>query len=243
MILIPECTVDFYRADERSAFHQSIDTWQSFGRGIVPGGKLMVDNFSVGEAVYRLRRPVDGYFMKPIDGDCQFLVNGFIPTFVGNGNLAWDAYNNWQNVIHETFQTLYAKRPFEMSPEEQRQWDILNEMIDIVSYRNETPIVVRQIGRVTQDRSQQLRQITWVDGRKEQVSFDIMPPEFASYKVGQYFEADVERDPRNGRMRQVRHVQRVHSLPPLPESQLDEFWKSLPSTESLPKSNRDWTQH
>jgi len=106
---------------------------------------------------------------------------------------------------------------------------------------NET-IVLRQIGRITQDRSPQIRQITWVDGEKEQVSLDLMPPEIAKYKVGQYFEANVERDQCSGKLLRVQHVQRIRSLRPLTKKTLEKFWNSLPTTSSLPRSNRDWTQ-
>jgi hypothetical protein len=242
MIFMPAHVVDFYQECDRMIHRQRVDVWQEFASGVLPGATIPVNGFSVGDATYRLRRPVQGYFMRQADGSCLFLVDGFNPTFVGKGERARDAYDNWRDLLHEVFQTLYGKRQFEMTDEERDQWSVLDGMIDVVSYRNETPLVVRQVGCVSGHRTGQPMEITWVDGRKERVCFSQMPPEFAGYQVGQYFEADVEREPLSGRLNRVRHVQRIHSLRPLTGSQLEEFWDSLPGTDSLPRSNRDWTQ-
>jgi hypothetical protein len=146
-----------------------------------------------------------------------------------------------EDQVHEGFQDLYGKRPFEMTREEAQRWDILETMIDVVSYQNETPVVVRQLGQVTQVHRGP-RQITWVDGRKEIVGLDVMPPEFARFKPGQPFEAVVERDPVTGQLRRVRYVHRVASLRGLSDSELAKFWNSLPGTSTLPESTMDWSR-
>ena len=153
---------------------------------------------------------------------------------------AHESYLDWRDRVHEAFQDLYRKRPFEMTEREQEQWRALQDAIDVVGYRNETPIVVRQIGKVS--RARLPRQITWIDGKTETVALDDLPGEFASYKPGQPFEADVERDPLTWRLRKVRHVQRIHSIPPMAQAELQRFWATMPGTSSLPTSDRDWTE-
>ncbi|MBN2291015.1 MAG: hypothetical protein JXM70_01240 [Pirellulales bacterium] len=240
MILMPTAYVDFYPAADPVIYRDEVGTWQRLSAGM-PGGTLSVRNISVGEAKYRLRSPVRGYFMRLHDGSWEFLVDGFSPTFVGHGNRADEAYQDWRDFVHVKFQDLNGKRPFEMDEKEQRQWRVLENMIDIVGYRNETPVVVRQIGKVTKARP--LPQgITWVDGRSEMVRFDVMPPEFASYKSGQYFEADVERDPLTDKLRRVRYIQKISSVRPMFEGQAQRFWDGLPTTADLPESSHDWTK-
>jgi len=241
MMLMPAHTVDFYRETDRMIHREEADQWDRFSAGLQPGGTIPVSEIHVGEAAYRLRRPVRGYFLRKGDGTCEFWADGFSPTFVGSGQRADDAYRDWRDRVHETFQDLYGKRPFEMSEDDGRRWSVLDEMIDVVGYRNETPVVVRQIGRVTQARPLP-RQVTWVDGSKDSVNFNVMPAEFAGYKAGQYFEADVERDPLNWRLRRVRHVQRIKSVPPMTTAAADGFWESLAGTASLPETSRDWTE-
>lgn len=220
---------------------ETVDRWSRAASGFVPGGFVPVSAILVGEANYRLRQPVRGHFLR-VDGiACEFWVDGFSPCFVGRGVKTREAYLDWRDQVHETFQELYGKRPFEMTSEERERWHVLEHMIDVVSYRNETPIVVRQIGQVTQARPLP-RQITWVDGRKDGVHLDLMPPEFAGYKPGQPFEADVERDPLTWKLRKVRHVQRISTIHPLSATELQKYWKSMPGTNTLPASDRDWTE-
>ncbi len=240
MILMPAAHVDFHYEADPMSYREEVDKWQRFSSGL-PGGTLPVSEIPVGQVTYRLRSPVQGYFVRQPDGSCEFWVDGFSPTFVGHGNRVNEAYQDWRDIVHENFQDLHGKRPFEMDEAEQRQWRVLEEMIDIVGYRNETPVVVRQIGQVTQARPLP-RQITWVDGRRELVRFDVMPPEFASYKAGQYFEADVERDSLTDKLRSVRHIMKLSSVRPLPEGQTQRFWGGLPTTADLPESSHDWTK-
>ncbi len=241
MILMPAPTVDYFRDGHRIVYEERLGGWQSVSSGILPGEVFPVSELHVGDAVYRLRAPVRGHFQRIDDGSCRFWAEGFSPTFVGSAGRADQAYSDWRDRIHEAFQELYGKRPFEMTEEDRERWDVLDALIDVVAYRNETPVTVRQIGRVTQARPRP-RRVTWIDGSSERVEFGRMPPEFAAYKVGQYFEADVERDPRTWKMIRVRHIQTICSLPPMPQGETDEFWGSLPGTSTLPKSARSWTE-
>ncbi|MBM4094906.1 MAG: hypothetical protein FJ276_36675 [Planctomycetes bacterium] len=182
-----------------------------------------------------------GEFLPANDGTCEFWVEGFSPEFAGKGLHAHEAYRDWRDQVHEAFQDLYGKRPFEMSEEGLDRWQILEDMFDVVGYRNEASVTVRQVGQVTQARPLP-RRITWVDGTSEFVNLDDMPGEFASYKPGQPFEADVERDPLTWKIRTVRFVRRIRAIQPMADGELQVFWQSLPATSALPSSERSWTE-
>jgi hypothetical protein len=207
--------------------------------GVVRGGTIPLSEISIGETRYRLREPLCGKFLPGESVPCEFWVDRFSPTFVGKGIHAQDAYRDWRDQVHEAFQDLYRRRPFELTSEDRARWNVLESLIDVVSYRNETPMVVRQIGKVSQARPLP-RKVTWIDGRSDYVSLELMPPEFASYRPGQPFEADVERDPRTGRLLRVRYVRRIKAIPPMSDSELQTFWDSLPGTTGLRVSERNW---
>ena len=209
--------------------------------GFFPGGVIPLSEIRIGETCYRLRESLRGEFLSADDFTCEFWVDGFRPEFIGRGERAHDAYRDWRDQVHEAFQELYGKRPFEMNEEDQKRWQVLESFIDVVGYRNETPVVVRQVGQVTRTRPSH-RRIEWVDGKSESVNLDDWPGEFASYKPGQPFEADVEHDPLTWKMRKVRFVRRVGAIHPMAEGELKRFWQSLPTTRSLPVSERDWTE-
>jgi hypothetical protein len=209
--------------------------------GFIPGGIIYLSDIRIGETCYRLRQTLLGEFLPVDKGLCEFWVGGFSPTFIGNGVQALEAYHDWRDRVHEAFQSLYGKAAFELSEEEQQQWRVLENIIDVVGYRNETPVVVRQLGKVVQSRPLP-RKIEWIDGKSEIVRLENMPGEFAGYKPGQPFEADVERDPLTWRLLRVRSIRRISTITPMTPAKLQEFWQSLPATNSLPISDRKWTE-
>ncbi len=221
---------------------QAADTpWCRSGAGFLPGGSMPLSQIQVGEALYHLRRPVQGMPILVGRAEWEFWVEGFSPLFVGRGTHAEAAYRDWCDQVHEAFQDLYRQRPFDMAPDDLKKWDVLQDLIDVAAYQNEAPVLVRQLGQITQARPKP-RQITWADGSKENnIDLRLLPEEFAGYKPGQWFEAIVERDPITWRLRRVRFVQRVPSLNPLSGADLERYWASLPTTASLPRSKRDWT--
>ncbi len=215
--------------------------WSLPGPGFLPGGSVHLSQVQVGETTYPLRRPVRSVSVPNGRGGWEFWVDGFSPRFVGRGACAEAAYRDWRDQVHEAFQALYRMRPFEMGPDERQAWDVLEGLIDVIGYQNDMPVLVRQLGQITQARPLP-RQITWVDGTKEtDIDLGRMPDEFAGYKPGQWFEAIVERDPRTWRLRRVRFVQRTPSIPSLSGTALEPYWTALPSADSLPGSKRDWT--
>jgi len=222
-------------------FEERVDQRSWAPSGFIPGGVIPLSEIQIGETCYRLRDSIRGKFLPADEGTCVFWVKGFSPQFMGKGSRAHDAYRDWRDQVHEAFQELYGKRSFEMTEEELARWQILEDMIDVVGYHNETPIVVRQIGQVMQARPLP-RRIKWIDGTTEPINLEDMPGEFARYKPGQPFEADVERDPVTWKIRKVRFVRRIGSVPALAAADLQKFWQGLPATNSLPTSNRKWTE-
>ena len=238
------CDLTYFVVDSVIAGDVRTDTLdrQSWApSGFFPGGVIPLSDIQIGETCYRLRELLNGEFLSAEDFTCEFWVDGFSPQFVGKGTRAHDAYRDWRDQVHEAFQDLYRKRPFEMSEEDTERWQVLENSIDVVGYRNETPVVIRQVGQVTRTRPKH-RQITWIDGKTEPFNLDNWPGEFAGYKPGQPLEADVERDPLTWKMLSVRFVRRIGTIHPMTNDELKKFWQSLPTTSSLPASDRDWTE-
>jgi hypothetical protein len=224
------------------SINENMDFRSWMQSGFIPGGVIPLGEIiRIGDTCYRLRQTLRGEFIPVENSMCEFWVDGFSPTFVGKGIHAEEARRDWHDQVHESFQYLFGKPHFEMSEEELKQWKVLEDMIDVVGYRNETPVVVRQIGTVI--RLRHLRRIEWIDGKSDVVRFEDMPGEFAGYKSGQPFEADVERDPLSWKLLKVRSVRRISTIYPMPSGKLNEFWQSLPTTNSLPITDRKWTEN
>lgn len=200
-----------------------------------------ITDVRVGDTCYRLRFAVVGSWF-PGESECgEFWVHGFSPRFVGRGVVMDAARDDWCYQVHETFQVLYGKRAFEMSEDELSTWRLLESMINVVAYRNSTPLTLREVGWVSGARPEPWR-ITWSDGRNERVDLEKMPGPFAAYKPGQWFEAVVERDSVTGRLLRVVSAQRVPTMHPMSEDHLSKFLQSLPGTNELPDSDEPWTE-
>lgn len=188
--------------------------------------------FRVGTACYRLRSPLLATFYPRIDGQTGRLTvtPSWLDT-VGCGATLDEAWQDWADQFHVRFQTLLAKRPWEMAAAEADDWGRIERMVDVAAYRGETPQIVRQIGWLTRRRPIPDR-VRWEDNRQERVTLAQMPPEFAALHEGQRFEAEVERHPITGRLIRALVVRR---LPPLrPESVDGQVWSSLPTTADAP---------
>ena len=182
----------------------------------------------VGSARYRLRSSLLASFYPMINGpEGRLMVTPALLPIVGNGAIFDEAWRDWADQFHVRFQTLFAMRPWEMQPEQNDEWERIEQMVDVEAYRRETPYVVRQIGELTHRRPIPDR-IRWEDGRHERVTLDQMPPEFAGLHEGQRFEAEVVRDAVTGRMI---HAIVVRRLPALRTTTADAtVWKSVATT-------------
>ena len=171
-----------------------------------------LDDVRVSETVYRARSTLLATFYPRTRG-----VNGELAMtpcslqIVGIGKNFDEAQRDWNSQFHVRFQTLLAKRPWEMTVEEKDEWGQIELLVDVAAYRRETPYVIRQIGVLTHRRPIP-DQIRWEDGRQEGVWLEQMPPEFAGLHEGQRFEAEVVRDAVTGRMLRTIVVRRLPAL-------------------------------
>lgn len=188
--------------------------------------------FPVGRACYQLRTPLLATFYPRIDGETGRLsvTPSWLP-IVGCGITLEEALQDWMGQFHVRFQTLLAKRPWEMDAKERGEWEGIEQMVDVPAYRRETPYIVRQIGWLTRRRPIPDR-VHWEDGRQERVDLAQMPPEFASLHEGDRFEAEVERHSLTGRLIRVVAVRRLPAL--RPTSADANVWASLPTTAEAP---------
>lgn len=193
-----------------------------------------LDEIQVAGVTYPLRRSSTVSF---IPGIGEFLVEGFSPAFVGHGATFEAARRDWLLSIHSGFQELLHKRPFEMSPDDVYRWSVLSSRIDVTVYRNQTPIQVRQYGRISQARPYP-RQIQWENGERESINVEqVASPDFVTFKSGQPVEAIVARDPVNFRLLGIVHIERRSTPSRLPSREEAELLESIGSTTALPAAS------
>lgn len=196
----------------------------------------------VGGAEYRLRRLVVGRLYPTSDGAFEFLVDDLAPHIVGRAMTPQAAIDDWRNRVHAAFQQLLAMRPFEMDLSDEHRWRALESIIDTAQFRRSSPVRMRQLGRVDYMRYSYPRAIRWAGAACEQVSLDVMPAEFPSFRHGQWIEGICERDPLTGRLLRVTHIERIPEIRMMSAEQQDKYWDTLPTGDSLPESDLDWTR-
>lgn len=213
-------------------------------------GRYPMHGFHVGPSEYRFRRPMTGRVFRVGAGTFEFAVDALAPHVVGRAAKPKDAFEDWRNQVHALFQQLLAMRPFEMEPVDRARWRALESVIDSAQFRRTMPVRMRQLGRVEYMKRSYPCAVHWAGGSlggqtyggRERVSFEVMPPEFPSFKPGQWIEAISERDPLTGQLIRVTHVERIPDVRIMTREQQDEYWQSLPTSESLPESDLDWTR-
>ena len=199
-----------------------------------------------GAACYRLRAPALATFYPRLDsGSGRVNVSPSPVSVVGFGATFEEAWEDWAGQFHTRFQTLLAKRPWEMDEAERADWQGIERMIDVPAYRRETPYRIRQIGTVSQYRPTRYEprprpnQIRWESGKVENIRLTLAPPEFASFLAGRRFEAVVLRDPTTHELLRILDVIPLPALPRIAER--DELWDSVPTTRDLP--GEDWEKY
>lgn len=201
----------------------------------------IIESIQFGDTVYPLRVPVEGIYSRVSGSSGEYRVHAFTPYFTGQGETRKDAFHDWIEQVHVAFQILYRKRPFEMTEQELSQWEVLERRIDVGLYESRTPFILREIGHLVAARPDPYK-IVWFDNSEDEVALAAMPAEFARFKPGQWFEALVERDRLTGRLRKVRYLHAIDPLEPMSGSEATGFWNDLPTTATLPRSDRDWTK-
>lgn len=206
--------------------------------GTSASGVVRLRDLSVGSARYEFLKPLSA--RHSWDGDawiCWALEPGL--PYKGRGETPALARQEWACLLHADFQRLYAMRPFEMSEADLRRWQSLLRIIDVSQYRESTPVSLREIGQVRWDTRPYPYKIQWIDGRYDLIELNLVPPELAGCKPGQWVEADVRRHPRTGCLVQIDHVQRIATIREPSEKQLDQYWQDLPKAETE-ECDWDW---
>jgi hypothetical protein len=223
---------DYALGESRGRFQ-----WQA-----LPDGRLQKVEFEVlryGRTTYPLLRPTTGRLTYNQKRPAAFSFRlDSIPQLAGEGSAAKQAMDSLLENFHTTFQELVVKRPFEMNENETALWDDIRSTVDVDLYLNTIPITLRQFGTVVGQRSGQ-RKIAWEEGRQETIDLRRFPSEFAGYRVGQPFEAYVERDHDRMRTMRVFYVRRKSSLPTRTPKDIEAFANSLKSSEEFPKGSLD----
>jgi hypothetical protein len=199
------------------------------------------EELPIGRTTYRFRRPIRVSIVPMSSGDFEAFDEVLGSRFAVSGTSYEDASRNWRDYLHVTFQVLLGQRPFEMNAEEREKWYLLESAIDVPHYLRTTPIEERRIGFVSRARPVPSR-ITWSDKSRDSVTLDQMPANFAAFCPGQWFEALAVRDRYSGRLIRVDHAQPIREICTLGASERDSLLASLPTTDDLPRSRRDWTK-
>lgn len=94
---------------------------------------------------YPLRQRLTGQY-NPASG--ELIIEGFGSGFTGRGDTLNEAVDDFRLTVHQRFQELMNRRPFEMDAQDAADWATLGRMIDETAFRNSLPIQMRQFGEV-----------------------------------------------------------------------------------------------
>jgi len=195
-----------------------------------------VRELRVGGTEYRLLRPVQLAHSWSEEGWVCWARDAGLP-YRGRGATVSEARRDWTRQFHADFQGLYAKRPFEMQADEVEGWHRLLALIDVQRYRAHTPVVTREIGCVRYGRLPYPSMIRWIDGRRDRISLEQVPPEVAGFRPGQWIEAVVQRAPTTNELIRIDNVWRIQTIHS--PGDLEQEWRDLPVAE-LPASEWTW---
>ena len=200
-------------------------------------GREDLHKIEVGLTNYPLRYQLTGSFDPVPSGGFRFVVDGCARDFIGVGETRDEAFGDWKEQIHVSFQTLLRKRRFEMDAEDRRRWSVLESLIDVPKYRRTTPITIRQVGRAQFLRTNRPQGITWADHTCDLVAIDSMPAAYAALLPNQWFEAEVERDPITWKLCKVLSLSPIASPRPMSMEQQQEYLQGLPNSVEKPGSD------
>jgi hypothetical protein len=195
--------------------------------------RTRIDELQYGKNRYPLWRPIVGRLLpEPFSERYRFQIDG-LTSVAGDGETPRDAIEVFRERFHIRIQDLLAKRPFEMKPDEKIAWSEIRQLVNVELYRHELPILMRQFGEVLSVRPSKWS-VRWEGTGREFVDLQDFPGDFASYHVGQPFEAFVERDQQTMRINHVYQVKRTKNLTHRDEADDDAFANSLQSNKNMP---------
>ena len=191
------------------------------------------EELTFGRENYPLWRPVAGRLLPdPQANRYVFQLNG-LSNVSGAGDTPQEAIDAFLEQFHIRFQELVFKRPFEMDGSEKNAWDEIRRLVDVELYRSRIPVLVRQFGEIVSTRPGH-RMVCWEGIGNEPVDLAKYPGEFASFRVGQPFEAYVERDQQKMQVVSVFQVKRTKRPTHRTTAENDAIAVSLGSSKDLP---------
>ena len=199
---------------------------------IVSLGRIVVGD----SCQYNLKRQIDLTILYHGNPRFKCFTEEFGETIVGNGMTERESQQDWEDQFHFRFQELYQMLSFEMNCDQMELWGKFERLIDLTLYRNELPVVTTQIGQIIEMRPKPTL-IRWINDERERVPPNqFIPPGFISYKMGQFFEAVVERDYQTGRIQRIVHSKLLPNFKIHDTSASIDFLSSLPSSKDLPET-------
>jgi hypothetical protein len=197
--------------------------------------KLELSRLEYGNAVYEFRHNVIGQWIPRLaQGGYEFFLEP-LPQLAGHGATMAEAQDELLAIFHERVQELLSKRPFEMTSQEKSDYAAIDSVVDLAFYQQQLPVRLRQRGKLVSKRPGNWT-VIWEGLGQEKVDGKLFPVDFAAYREGQRFDAIVLRDRQSMNLIQVADVERTTASQST-EEELQEFWKSLPTTADLPAAN------
>lgn len=201
--------------------------------------RQLVDAFKVGDTTYKPLKPMEASFEPPMYGrPGRFVVPTLSNLFVGRGKTLEEAKEDWTYGIDQSIQRLLSLREFELNDSEREQLSILKRAFDLNEIRYGRPLAVRQYGQVVSIYPRPNR-IRWLDGTTSTLRRDQLPAEVIGFRVGQPFDAVVERDARSGLLLKVIAAFPCRPLPAVSEEEAENLLKEVPSSKDRRKLSWD----
>lgn len=147
------------------------------------------------------------------------------PAIVGRRRTAETAILDWKKRFRRTTQRFLQMRPFEFTDEDREVWSRIQSLIDVARYRASVPVVLRQVGKVLQQR-RSYALVQWADGSRERVRPQLFDEFFSRFKAGQPFEATITRHPVTFRLLRAEAVRRL-PRPSNTKSVADSLWNRV----------------
>lgn len=191
--------------------------------------RFQFTQFRVAELLYRASQPLRASYEPPISGrDGRFIVEGLHPEIVGRGRSLQQAQRDWELNLDAHVQRLLAKQDFEQSAEDRKLIGKLHQYFDFNELKYANPIRTRAYGRLVGLRGHKYR-VRWVDGTKSTLSRHQIPGNMVAYRVGQPFEAVVQRNARTWQLIKVESAFAARPLPKVSKDEADELFSAKAS--------------
>jgi hypothetical protein len=162
---------------------------------------FLIQEVRFDDAVYPFVNPVYGCY-ELVDSTFQVCFADIFLPIVGKGKSFNEAKHDWERQFHLRFHELYVKCWWERNEEEQKDWKIFEDVVDIPAFRKATPLKFTEIGKIIsigQIQNNKLAdfEIEWLDGQKEILDCAITPEFTTNFVLNCYYEIKLLRNYQN----------------------------------------------